>query len=67
VLGAHQDAVVIAELLRAHAMRAFAKGENTFTYGLLHGRQQRAAEMARAGIDRAWNRAAGRTRAWLGS
>jgi CHAD domain-containing protein len=44
VLGAHQDATVTRQVLRAHAVRAYVDRENTFTYGLLYGRQLAAAE-----------------------
>jgi len=43
-LGAHHDTVVVRGLLRDHGMRAYAAGENAFTYGLLHARQR---EMSR--------------------
>jgi CHAD domain-containing protein len=38
-LGAHQDAIVTGELLRQYALKAYADGENAFSYGLLHARQ----------------------------
>jgi CHAD domain-containing protein len=44
VLGAHQDATVTRGVLREHAVRAYVDRENTFTYGLLYGRQLAAAE-----------------------
>jgi CHAD domain-containing protein len=50
VLGAHQDAVVTADLLRTHAMRAFAAGENTFTYGVLYARQERVLDESRRAL-----------------
>jgi len=66
VLGANQDAVITAARLREHGMRAYADGENAFTYGLLLGRQQRAAELARERIPRASRRAGtARVRGWL--
>jgi CHAD domain-containing protein len=43
VLGAHHDTVVIRGLLREEGMRAYAEGENAFTYGLLHARQHEEA------------------------
>jgi hypothetical protein len=64
VLGDHQDAVVTATLLRRHAMRAFAAGENTFTYGLLTGRQQLAADLSVARIPSVSKRAA-KAAGWL--
>jgi CHAD domain-containing protein len=66
VLGAHQDAVITAGRLREQGMRAFAAGENAFTYGLLHGRQQVAAEWSRERVPRAHRRAASsKARGWL--
>jgi CHAD domain-containing protein len=65
-LGGHQDAVVTGALLRQQGMTAFAEGENTFTYGLLLGRQQREAEVHRDRVPRVSRRAAtARTRGWL--
>jgi CHAD domain-containing protein len=64
-LGAHQDAVVTADLLRRQAMRAYADGENTFTYGLLAARQQQAAAHSRTRVDRV-RKAARKPRRWLG-
>ncbi|MET8068051.1 CHAD domain-containing protein, partial [Micromonospora sp. NPDC005313] len=43
LLGTHQDSVVTREVLRRQALQAYADGENTFTYGLLHARQAEAA------------------------
>jgi CHAD domain-containing protein len=65
-LGAHQDAVVTAMLLRRQGMTAYAQGENAFTYGLLLGRQLREAEVHRDRLPRVSRRAASaRARAWL--
>jgi CHAD domain-containing protein len=65
-LGAHQDAVVTAVLLREQGMRAYAAGENAFTYGLLLGRQQREAEIHRGRLPRVIRRAGTpRARGWL--
>ncbi|NUP74307.1 MAG: CHAD domain-containing protein, partial [Sinomonas sp.] len=45
VLGEHHDSIVTAEQLRRLGVEAYLRGENAFTYGLLHARQlQRAAE-----------------------
>jgi CHAD domain-containing protein len=66
VLGANQDALITAARLREHGMRAFADGENAFTYGLLLGRQQCAAELSRKQIPRASRRAGtAKVRGWL--
>jgi CHAD domain-containing protein len=49
-LGDHHDAVVAAGELRQLALRAYADGENAFTYGLLFERQAgRAAEFEKRG------------------
>jgi CHAD domain-containing protein len=67
VLGEHQDAAVTAALLRDYGMRAYADGENAFTYGLLHARQQRAGAAALDRLDRARRRAGTpKLRGWLG-
>jgi CHAD domain-containing protein len=46
VLGHHQDAVITRGVLRQHAVRAYQDRDNTFTYGLLYGRQLAAADAA---------------------
>ncbi|MFE0425267.1 CHAD domain-containing protein [Streptomyces sp. NPDC058953] len=43
VLGEHQDSVVARDTLRDIAIQAHAAGESAFTWGLLYGREQRAA------------------------
>ena len=66
VLGAHQDAIVTAELLRDYGLRAFADGENAFTYGLLHARQAEHGRTALASLPRVRRRAARpKVRRWL--
>ncbi|MBQ1061202.1 CYTH and CHAD domain-containing protein [Micromonospora sp. C41] len=66
LLGAHQDSVVTRETLRRQALQAYADGENTFTYGLLHGRQAEAAGHDRPAVLRARDRARRRkARRWL--
>jgi CHAD domain-containing protein len=57
VLGAHQDAIVTANVLRDYAMRAHAGGENAFSYGVLYRRQIEAAEAALGDLERAVLRA----------
>ncbi|MEU4478648.1 CYTH and CHAD domain-containing protein [Micromonospora sp. NPDC023966] len=65
-LGAHQDSVVTREVLREQALRAYAAGENTFTYGLLHARQAAVADRAGPALVRARDRARRRkVRRWL--
>ncbi|WP_262287061.1 CYTH and CHAD domain-containing protein [Micromonospora sp. MA102] len=56
-LGAHQDSVVTREVLREQALRAYADGENTFTYGLLHARQAALADRAGPALAKARDRA----------
>jgi CHAD domain-containing protein len=51
VLGDHQDGVVASTTLRRLAITAgTTPGENGFTYGLLHAREQRAAAAARTRV-----------------
>ncbi len=45
LLGEHQDCVVAEGLLRELGVAAGAAGENGFTWGLLHARQQEAARV----------------------
>jgi CHAD domain-containing protein len=67
VLGVHQDTVVTRAVLRDLGMRAFREGGNSFTYGLLHARQQIAGEAALADLPGATRRARRkRVRRWLG-
>ncbi len=54
VLGEHQDGVVARPVLLEIATRAHADGENTFAFGVLHGRESALAERAEAGFARAW-------------
>ena len=58
VLGDHQDSVITRAVLRRLALAAYGEGANTFTYGLLHGRQA-AADRA---LTRTVSRAAAKTR-----
>ncbi|MGW0229455.1 CYTH and CHAD domain-containing protein [Actinopolymorpha singaporensis] len=66
-LGAHQDTVAARRVLRDLGVRAHLDGQNAFTYGLLHARQQAAAETAQSRIPRAHEEIRRKkTRAWLG-
>ncbi|MFU8870602.1 CHAD domain-containing protein [Micromonospora sp. SL4-19] len=66
LLGAHQDSVVTREVLLRQAERAYAEGENAFTYGVLHARQAVAADQSVPGLVRARDRARRRkVRRWL--
>ncbi len=58
VLGAHQDSVVAAEVMRDFGVRAHLDGDNAFTYGILLAREAAAGDRALADLDRARQRAA---------
>ncbi|NBE50541.1 CYTH and CHAD domain-containing protein [Streptomyces boluensis] len=53
-LGEHQDSVMTRLALRDLATQAQAAGESSFTYGLLYGRQEKAAEHSEAGLPAWW-------------
>ena len=66
VLGDYHDAVVTQPALRQLAVQAHLDGDNAFTYGRLHGRQQALAADLRTGFHDAWARAsAKKRRRWL--
>lgn len=68
LLGAHHDSVVTREVLRRQALRAYADGENTFTYGILHARQATAADRDLRAVPAVRDRARrGKVRRWLKS
>ncbi|MFE5834289.1 CHAD domain-containing protein [Streptomyces sp. NPDC056508] len=58
LLGEHQDSVVTRATLRDLAARAHAAGETAFTWGLLYGREEAAADAAERGLPEVWARAA---------
>ncbi|MFD3664569.1 CHAD domain-containing protein [Streptomyces sp. NPDC058659] len=60
LLGEHQDAVVAREALRELATQAHAAGESAFTWGLLHGREEAAAEAAERELPGVWAKASAR-------
>ncbi|TSB17560.1 CHAD domain-containing protein [Streptomyces benahoarensis] len=57
VLGDHHDSVVTRAALRDLADRAYAAGENAFTYGLLYGRQEALATACEERLPRLWKKA----------
>ncbi|SCE61252.1 CHAD domain-containing protein [Streptomyces sp. Termitarium-T10T-6] len=57
VLGDHQDSVVAREALRALAIEAHAAGETAFTWGLLYGQEEAAAEARERELPEVWARA----------
>ncbi|MFF6779943.1 CHAD domain-containing protein [Streptomyces sp. NPDC012510] len=54
LLGDHQDSVMARETLRDLAFQAHEAGESAFTYGLLHGREERRAELAEGALPKTW-------------
>ncbi|MFF5155762.1 CHAD domain-containing protein [Streptomyces sp. NPDC000348] len=54
LLGDHQDSVMARQTLRELAAVAHAAGESAFTYGVLHAREERRAELAEAALPEAW-------------
>ncbi|MFG2950403.1 CYTH and CHAD domain-containing protein [Streptomyces adustus] len=54
LLGEHQDSVVAREALRNLALAAHAAGESAFTWGLLYGQEQAAAERCERELPAAW-------------
>lgn len=60
VLGEHQDSVVARAALRDLAARAGAAGETAFTWGLLYGREEAAAQARERELPSAWKRATAR-------
>uniref|UniRef100_A0AAU2VV76 CYTH and CHAD domain-containing protein n=1 Tax=Streptomyces sp. NBC_00008 TaxID=2903610 RepID=A0AAU2VV76_9ACTN len=57
-LGEHQDSVVAREALRALAVQAQLSGEPSFTWGLLYGREERAAAARERELPGVWAGAA---------
>lgn len=58
LLGEHQDAVVARGALRELAVEAHGAGESAFTWGLLFGREESAAEATERELPGVWARAA---------
>jgi CHAD domain-containing protein len=66
VLGDHQDAVIARQAERELGIEAYLAGENAFTYGLLHERENCDAQKLRARARKAWKKASrSRYRNWL--
>ncbi|MFE9699243.1 CHAD domain-containing protein [Streptomyces sp. NPDC006270] len=57
LLGDHQDSVVAREALRTLAIQSHAAGETAFTWGLLYGREEAAAEAGERELPEVWARA----------
>ncbi|MFI9118725.1 CHAD domain-containing protein [Streptomyces bikiniensis] len=58
LLGEHQDGVVARATLRDLALQAHTAGETAFTWGLLYGREEAAADAAERALPAAWAGAA---------
>jgi hypothetical protein len=58
LLGDHQDGVMARHTLRELAAVAHAAGENTFTYGLLYGREEGRAARLEAELAERWRKIA---------
>ncbi|MFD1276411.1 CHAD domain-containing protein [Streptomyces kaempferi] len=60
VLGEHQDSVVARDALRKVALAAHAVGEPGFTWGLLYGQEQAAADRDERELPSVWDAASRR-------
>jgi CHAD domain-containing protein len=68
VLGEHQDSVVTRDVLRRMGVQAHLDGENGFTFGRLHGLEQRRGDESRERYAAAWQAASDKAlRRWLRS
>lgn len=66
LLGDHHDSVVTREELRTMAIQAYLAGENAFTFGRLHAREQASGEALADAYDGAWAAAsAKKLRRWM--
>ncbi|MCW7946461.1 metal-binding protein [Streptomyces hygroscopicus] len=54
LLGDHQDSVMAREVLRELSAQAYTARENTFTYGVLYGREEQRAAAAEAALPEVW-------------
>ncbi|MFS8197139.1 CHAD domain-containing protein [Streptomyces sp. CWNU-52B] len=61
LLGEHQDSVMARQTLRELAAQAHTAGESGFTYGVLYGRQERAAADVEAELPGVWEAIRSRT------
>ncbi|MEU5599477.1 CYTH and CHAD domain-containing protein [Streptomyces sp. NPDC020298] len=60
LLGDHQDSVMARLALRELSAVAHATGEDTFTWGLLYGREEQRAAEVEAELPRVWKKARSR-------
>ncbi|MEZ3181413.1 CYTH and CHAD domain-containing protein [Streptomyces pimonensis] len=64
LFGDHQDSVMARKTLRELAAVAHAAGESAFTYGVLHAREERRAELVEAALPEAWKAITKGLRPW---
>ncbi|MGW3492311.1 CYTH and CHAD domain-containing protein [Streptomyces sp. NPDC001020] len=57
LLGEHQDSVMARSALTELSAQAHTAGENTFTYGVLYGREEQRAAECEAALPTAWRAA----------
>ncbi|OIJ90294.1 CYTH and CHAD domain-containing protein [Streptomyces colonosanans] len=57
LLGDHQDSVMARSALRELSAQAYTARENTFTYGVLYGREERRAAEGEAALPATWEAA----------
>ncbi|MEV8548663.1 CYTH and CHAD domain-containing protein [Streptomyces glaucescens] len=57
LLGEHQDGVMSRAALQELAQEAHEAGENSFTYGVLHAREEQRAARTQQAFPKAWARA----------
>jgi CHAD domain-containing protein len=67
LLGEHQDSVMTRATLRDLAAQAHAARENAFTYGLIHGHEERRADGYETELPAAWEAAERATRGLRGT
>ncbi|MFI5689703.1 CHAD domain-containing protein [Streptomyces sp. NPDC051636] len=56
LLGEHQDSVMARQTLRELSAVAHAAGEDTFTYGVLYGREEQRAAAVEAELPETWKK-----------
>ena len=65
-LGQHQDSVVARQRLREYGVKAYADGENGFSFGRLHALEQQHAREAEQEFSSAWKALpGGKLHRWL--
>jgi CHAD domain-containing protein len=65
MLGVHQDSIITRQVLRDQGMRAYLDGQNSFTYGLLHAKQELAGKASLAELGAARKAIGTKATSWL--